>query len=114
MANEGSPILNHMRDLERNIPTLKTVNDVKELITFEQQIIDKDTTWRSCCLTVDKRALAFFSSLVISLIILLFCIYQLVNKTECEDIQIYISLITMIIGVYLPSPHSITENNRKD
>ena len=33
--------------------------------------------WRSCCLDMDSRALLFFSQLIISLLMLMFCIYEI-------------------------------------
>lgn len=56
--------------------------------------------WRSCCIEVDSRALLFFSQLLISLIVLLFCIVRisLVNDSWAE------MTATFIIGIWLPAP----------
>jgi hypothetical protein len=60
--------------------------------------------WTSCCLEVDKNAVQFFSQLGISIGVISFCLYQLVHLTECEQQQAYSSLLTLVLGVWLPSP----------
>ena len=61
--------------------------------------------WTSCCLKLDKRATIFFSQLSISLIIIAFCLYQLVHLVDCEPQQAYIGLLTLVLGVWLPQPN---------
>jgi hypothetical protein len=61
--------------------------------------------WQSCCVTMDKEATIFFSQLVISVFVLLFCVYQLCVLLDCDSQQTYIGLLTLIIGVWLPSPN---------
>ena len=101
MSQEQSPIITHIRNLQNSVPNL----DIEKAVHLEKEIIENENTYQSCCLRVDKRALSFFSSLAVSLIVLLFSIYQLINKNKCEDIQIYISLITMVVGIFLPQPN---------
>ena len=60
--------------------------------------------WTSCCLEVDKNAVQFFSQLGISVGVISFCLYQLVHLTECEQQTAYSSLLTLVLGVWLPSP----------
>ena len=59
-----------------------------------------------CCSnhTTDKRIIIYFTQFSISLIIIFFCIFQLLNHNDCESNQLYMGLLTLIIGVYLPSP----------
>ena len=59
--------------------------------------------WRSCCLEMDSRALLFFSQLVISLLVLIFCIYEIAVS---DDAQWAKMTGTFIIGVWLPSPRA--------
>ena len=59
--------------------------------------------WRSCCLEMDSRALLFFSQLVISLLVLIFCIYEIATLGESQWAQM---TGTFIIGVWLPSPRA--------
>ena len=71
----------------------------------ENEEAKNEFLWRSCCLTLDKRATIFFSQLSISLIIIAFCLYQLVHLIDCEPQQAYIGLLTLILGVWLPQPN---------
>jgi len=76
--------------------------------TVDEVITDataSDTkTWQSLCLTTDKAAAVYFSTFVLILIIVGFCCYQLVHKPDCSDQQAYLSVLSMILGVVLPSP----------
>jgi len=56
--------------------------------------------WRSCCLDMDSRALLFFSQLIISLLMLIFCIYE-IALLESEWAKLTASFI---MGVWLPQP----------
>jgi len=72
--------------------------------TTDTATADDDTTWQSWCLTTDKAAAVYFSTFVLILIIVGFCCYQLVHKPDCSDQQAYLSVLSMILGVVLPSP----------
>lgn len=81
-----------------------------EAIKVEQELSDVENSWKSCCLTVDRRALQFFTQLSISLIVISLCIYNLVQyPNNCEGNQVYMGLLTMTIGVYIPSPTMIKD-----
>ena len=71
-----------------------------ENIKFEH-----DNTYKSCCLTIDKRALNFFTQAIFSGAIIEFCITMLSTNTDCPTFSRYSPLLTFIIGVYLPNPH---------
>ncbi len=57
--------------------------------------------WKSCCFDLDRRAVKFISQLSIFLIVVIFSLYLLHNKKITE---IYLSLLTMILGVYVEAP----------
>ena len=64
-----------------------------------------ETTWKSCCgNTIDSRALVFFSQFSIAILILSFCIFQLIQSDSCERDSLYSSILTLVLGVFLPSP----------
>jgi hypothetical protein len=64
-----------------------------------------DDTWRSGCLIMDRRAAIYFTQLFISLIVICFCLYMLLNHPEdCNKESTYIGLLTLVIGVHLPNP----------
>ena len=62
------------------------------------------TTWRSCCLQVDPRAVAYFAQMVIGVGTLVFAGAQLVLQPSCTQQQAYLGLFTFILGVLLPAP----------
>lgn len=63
-----------------------------------------DVVWRSGCFSFDARAVRFFAQLIISLLVLCFCLYMLA-KNEDPDKQIfYSSTVTGIIGIWTPAP----------
>ena len=64
--------------------------------------------WDSCCMRkTDSRLLTFIASFFISMILLIFSCYQLTRPDiDCASENIYISLITLIIGVWVKSPLS--------
>ena len=66
--------------------------------------IDALVSWRSCCLTVDKRAALFISQLGVGITIIGFCIGMLVNNTDCATFSRWGPLLTFVIGVFLPAP----------
>jgi len=63
-----------------------------------------ENNWRSCCLTVDKRAVVFFSQLSISVIAMLFCCFQLIKLEDCEAQSLYSGILTLVLGIWFPAP----------
>ena len=59
--------------------------------------------WRSCCLDMDSRALLFFSQLLISLLVLGFCVEQVVVLDESNS-QWQRMTISLRRGNGLPAP----------
>lgn len=75
--------------------------------TEEDRKKHEDNQLNTCCgKPSDKRLLIFISSLSISLLVLTFCCFQLVNKPDCQSQNTYVGLITLIIGIWLKSPLS--------
>jgi hypothetical protein len=87
------------------------MDDIQEedrvLVTIPEEnvhnVVD-DNLWRSCCLVTDRRMIVFISQLVIGLSVISFSFVQLIRQDQCESNQLYIGLVTMIIGIFLPSP----------
>jgi hypothetical protein len=66
-----------------------------------------DNHWNTCCgKTSDRRLLQFIASLSISLLVLIFSAYQLSQHLDCASEQVYIGLVTLIIGFWVKSPIS--------
>ena len=76
------------------------------------EVIEKDNEWKSCCFKADKDFLKFFVQVAISFVILALSIYKLCIITgNSEDKSLYVSLLTLILGIYTPQP-TIKNNNR--
>jgi hypothetical protein len=65
----------------------------------------KPDEWRSCCFNVDRRVIMFFTNALFSLILALFCIYQLAAPEIPEArFTLYISLLTGTVNLWMPGP----------
>lgn len=85
--------------------TLLDIGETKEtIINTEQNNNLERYIWKSGCFQVDKRVIIFFSQFAICLMIISFSLYQLNKDSSCEHQQIYIGLLTMIVGIFLPAP----------
>ena len=79
--------------------------DIENKIDIVKGDIEDDTVvWRSGCFDLNKGYVKFMSSFLVALILLAFSIFSLVTIEKGEDKSLYISLITLILGVYLPNP----------
>jgi hypothetical protein len=72
--------------------------------------IYKDT-WKSCCMVLDRRAVMYFTQIVIIGGTMSFCISQLYRDGTCETHQTYLGLLTMLIGILIPNPKFNDKNN---
>ena len=84
--------------------TLIKCDEVDQKIHQKEVQSKIDNEYKSCCLTIDKRALSFFSTLFISLIVITFCIIKLSLNESCESQNTYISLLTFVVGIWVKSP----------
>ena len=65
--------------------------------------IDDETEWRLCCSHSSKAFIKYIVMVVISVIVLLFSIFMIINNPE-KDNSIYFSLISSILSLYVPAP----------
>jgi hypothetical protein len=63
---------------------------------------DKNNKWQLCCSSVYKAEIVFLTQILFLFIILIFSIVQIVMKAE--NLEIYFSLISSIIGILIPQP----------
>lgn len=93
-------------DVELEIEERKSLSGSPKTKRRKLEFLEKkyDNTWQSCCLTLDKRATIFFSQFTIALVVTAFCIYQLIHLDNCEAQSLYSSILTLVLGVFLPSP----------
>lgn len=60
--------------------------------------------WESSCHRVNKGFVKFISCCLVSLIILSLSCYKLITLSPEENKDIYISMISMVLGLFFPSP----------
>ena len=61
--------------------------------------------WRSCCFTSDRRCVKFLAQLSITLLMMIFSMYKIIESDECSsDKQVFSSILTMCLSIWLPAP----------
>ena len=76
------------------------------------QLLEENNEWKSCCFKANKDFLKFFVQVAISFMILSLSIYKLcMINGNSDDKSLYVSLLTLILGIYTPQP-TIKNNNR--
>ena len=87
---------------------LKNNEDVKPEEDLELQRSNSEINgrkkWKSCCFYVDKEVVVFSTKYFILIGLMIFFSFELHIATTCEDKQLFMSLLTLIIGVAIPSP----------
>jgi hypothetical protein len=91
-----------MNDTGFASPNAVRTSDNTNLIDNDDD--DDARLWRSCCFIINKNFLKYIIQVFISCVILSLCSYKIIIIDESEDKSIYISLITLVTGVFLPSP----------
>lgn len=82
-------------------------------LKVDEQKFEHEYIYRSCCLEMDKRVLDFICKMSVIVIVLLFCIYKLANDAGDEPREIYFSLISSIVTLFIKPP-SIGNNRQVD
>ena len=60
--------------------------------------------WRSCCLRCDKQVVQYITKYSILVGLMFFFSYELHVSETCEDKNLFVSLLTFVIGVCCPNP----------
>ena len=66
--------------------------------------ISSDNTWHSFCMTMDKNAVQYFTTIGIISGIMACSIYKLTTNESCEAQTAYMGLLTLLLGILSPSP----------
>ena len=64
--------------------------------------------WHSCCSNkpTDPRLIRYISQLGFGIVVCSFSMAQLYSSTKCEDTTLYSSILTGVIGFFLPGPRT--------
>lgn len=97
-----------MSEEKKILGDLENLDDTvrKKIINHRLEVEDNiyKNTWKSCCMEMDRRAVQYFTQIVIICSCMGFSIYQLLENDSCEAQQSYIGLLTLLIGILLPNP----------
>lgn len=66
-----------------------------------------DKTWKSCCLTIDRNAAKYFIQVSILSGLIISSVIMIIVDKECNSQKWYSGLLTLCLGVFLPSPKLI-------
>lgn len=70
--------------------------------TEQKQLKEDAKVWRACCSRSSKEAIIFFTQISFMSVIM---IYSLVSLTFTDkDRELHMSLLSLVIGIALPSP----------
>jgi hypothetical protein len=91
---------------ELAVLTSNSPSGQKRILQHKMDIEDEKyaNTWTSCCVTLDRRAVQYFTQIVIIGGAMCFSILQLYRNESCENQQAYLGLLTLLIGLLMPSP----------
>jgi hypothetical protein len=85
--------------------TLIDIGTTKETILNQNENNNLERyIWKSFCFEIDRRVVIFFSQFSIGIMVISFSLYQLNKDSSCENQQIYVGLLTMMVGIFLPAP----------
>ena len=71
----------------------------------DNRAFEHSNYWESCCLKMDRRAVAYFGQMLISGSIAAFAIAMMASyPDDCATFSRYSPLVTLIAGVWLPQP----------
>ena len=71
---------------------------------IEMENIQQQNTWRSACLVMDKNAVMYFTQIGIIFFVICFAVFKLITDTTEGSQTIYMSLLTLCLGLVAPQP----------
>ena len=90
--------------MDEELKLTRGISDRGRDMELKIQEDELENTWQSCCLTMDKRATMFFTQLIISVGIMIFCVVKLSLSKSCEDSNQWMALLTFVLGIWIKSP----------
>jgi hypothetical protein len=71
------------------------IQDIKLEAEIEQK------RWQSCCFQLEPESSVFFSKLIVSILVIILCSYQLITLADCQYQSLYSSLLSSVITYWL-------------
>lgn len=60
--------------------------------------------WRSCCLELNRDFTIFFTKYIILIGLMIFFSYELHIAEDCNDKNLFQSLLMLVLGISVPNP----------
>ena len=81
-------------------------SDEKRRLALDLKLKEEryDNTYNTCCSSggTDKRLIQYGTKFSLTLLVMVFCFYQIITAGECDSLlPYYTSLISMVVAVWL-------------
>ena len=73
--------------------------------TIEMENKQQENIWQASCLKLDRRCLIFCNQVFLGLLLTTFSMYKLSKDVSVEEQMVWLSLLSTITGIFLPSPN---------
>ena len=119
-SSENGKTDDEKKEINPSIPLHHIPTVINRSASIERKILEhrfkveddkyKDT-WKSCCMVLDRRAVQYFTQIIIIGGTMAFSITQLYRNDTCEGQQAYLGLLTLLIGILIPNPKFNDKNS---
>ena len=89
MSNDKGSFDKEIKEHDMKIQDVKIIADIEE------------KKWTSCCFQLEPESSVFFAKLIVSVLVILLCSYQLISLKNCEYQSLYSSLLSSVITFWL-------------
>ena len=109
----------NFKQKQRELEMQREMNKLDYKIQNEERLFSQEYIYRSCCLQVDKRVLDYVCKLLVIVSVLIFCIYKLSVDDSNGPREVYFSLLSSIITLFINPPkiegkQSAQQNNNNN
>jgi hypothetical protein len=71
------------------------IQDIKLEAEIEQK------RWKSCCFQLEPESSMFFAKLIVSILVIILCSFQLIYLKDCQYQSLYSSLLSSVLTFWL-------------
>jgi hypothetical protein len=80
---------------KENIEHHMKIQDIKLEAEIEQK------KWQSCCFQLEPESSMFFAKLIVSILVIILCSFQLIYLKDCQYQSLYSSLLSSVLTFWL-------------
>ena len=85
--------------ITQHLSRLAQINDL------HHKFMTRNVRWKCCCFSATKGLIQFTVETFFSLIVIIFCIIQLILLMDCESQQLYSGILSFVLGILIPQPN---------